>query len=155
MRYTQTTETALDSLFFMAAHAERQDFSVEEIATAQRVSVSYLAKIFQQLAKAGLLRSHRGAKGGYSLGRPPAEITLLDVTAVCEGTSPLYDCNAESKSCSLGPKCLIVSTFREAERQMQGVLQKVSLQDLVSRTRVNMGAAEWIGVEAGQAAPGK
>lgn len=46
VRYTQSTEWALDSLFFIAAHGDRQDFSVEEIAKAQQVSPSYLAKIF-------------------------------------------------------------------------------------------------------------
>ncbi|MCZ7645541.1 MAG: Rrf2 family transcriptional regulator [Planctomycetota bacterium] len=151
MRYTQSTEWALDSLFFIAAHGDRQDFSVEEIAKAQQVSPSYLAKIFQQLTKAGILRSHRGAKGGYSLGRLPEQITLLDVATVCEGSIPLYDCNAPAKSCSLGAKCLILSTFREAERRMQETLNGVTLQDLVESMRRNMSQATWLGVEGAPA----
>src|SRR5438046_368345 len=110
----------------MAAHPEKHDFSVEEIAGAQKVSSSYLAKTFQQLVKAGLLRSHRGAKGGYFLNRRPGEITLLDIALVFEGSSPLYECNANIKCCELGPKCLILSTFHEAERRMQDVLRGVS-----------------------------
>ncbi|MBE7467411.1 MAG: Rrf2 family transcriptional regulator [Planctomycetes bacterium] len=146
MKYSQSTEWALDSLFYIAAHPERLDFGVEEIAQAQQVSPSYLAKIFQQLAKAGILRSHRGAKGGYSLGRPPAEITLLDVATVCEGSIPLYDCNAPAKSCSLGTKCLIVKTFREAERRMHETLAGVTLQDLVDHMRGHGEQADWLKV---------
>src|ERR1700755_2698613 len=103
MRYSQSTELAIDSLFYMAANPNVADFSVEQVATAQNVSESYLAKIFQQLVKAGLLRSHRGAKGGYALGRPPAQTTLSDIAKVFEGTSPLYECNANSKHCQMGP----------------------------------------------------
>jgi Rrf2 family protein len=147
VRYTQSTELAIDSLFYMAAHRDREDFSIEEVATAQRVSASYLAKIFQQLAKAGILRSYRGARGGYSLGRSPAEITLLDISLVCEGNSPLYDCNAGAKNCTLGPKCLIVSTFNEAERRMREVLSGVSLADLLAGYQQHRQEAEWVGVK--------
>jgi len=128
-------------MFYMAAHPVWTDFSVEQVAQAQHVSVSYLAKIFQQLVKAGLLRSHRGSKGGYALGRTPAQITLRDVAAVFEGSSPLYECNANSKLCHAGPKCLILATFSEAERKMQEVLEKVSLQDVVNHSARD---ANWI-----------
>jgi Rrf2 family protein len=148
MRYVQSTELAIDSLFFMAAHPEWTDFSVEQTAQAQGVSPSYLAKVFQQLVRAGLLRSHRGAKGGYMLGRAPADISLLDVAVVFEGTSPLYACNAHTKRCDLGPKCMIIETFKEAEKKMHDVLRGVSIQDIVDRATPN---ATWVGPANGQA----
>lgn len=141
MKYSQSTELAIDSLFFMATRGPQNDFSVEEVAQAQHVSVSYLAKIFQQLVKAGLLRSHRGSKGGYALGRAPAQITLRDISVVFEGSSPLYECNANAKRCALGPKCLILATFSEAEKKMQEVLAGVSLQDVVNHSANEAG---WI-----------
>ena len=148
MRYSQTTELAVDSLFYMAAHPERGSFSIDEIARAQHVSPSYLAKVFQQLAKAGVLRSHRGARGGYSLGRAPAQITLWDIASVCEGTSPLYGCNAAAKNCGLGPKCLIVKTFNEAGRKMREVLEGVSLQDLMANLEQAAEQPRWVMTEA-------
>ena len=141
MKYSQSTELAIDSLFFMAAHPELTDFSVEKVAQAQHVSPSYLAKVFQHLVKAGLLRSHRGSKGGYMLGRAPAQITLRDIAAVFEGRSPLYECNANAKRCQLGPKCLILATFSEAERKMHEVLAGVTLQDVVNHSAQESG---WI-----------
>ncbi len=146
MKYSQSTELALDSLFYMAAHDGRRDFSCDEIAQAQNVSPSYLAKIFQQLSKAGVLKSHRGARGGYSLGRLPTEITLLDVALVFEGASPLYDCDAFSKNCSLGAKCLIVHTFNEAEVAMHNVLKGVTLADLMASLVNNSTQAAWVGL---------
>ena len=144
MRYSQSTELAIDSVFYMAAHPEINDFSVEQIANAQGVSVSYLAKVFQHLVKAGLLRSHRGAKGGYALSRSPTQISLRDIAAVFEGSVPLYDCNASAKNCSLGAKCLIIATFNEAEQKMYEVLARVTLQELVNRT---LAQTSWIGRE--------
>jgi Rrf2 family protein len=140
MRYSQSTELAIDSLFYMAANPTVADFSVEQVASAQHVSASYLAKIFQQLVKAGLLRSHRGAKGGYMLGRVPNLITLRDIAVVFEGSMPMYECNANAKMCRLGPKCLILATFSEAERKMHEVLSKVTLQDVVNH---NANEAQW------------
>jgi Rrf2 family protein len=147
MRYSQSTELALDSLFYMAMHPEKADFAVEDVAQAQHVSSSYLAKVFQQLVKAGLLRSHRGAKGGYALARPLAQITLRDIVVVFEGSSPLYDCNAPAKPCGLGAKCLIKAAFSEAERRMHEVLQQVSLQDLVAQSGAH---ASWLVGAAGK-----
>jgi Rrf2 family protein len=151
MKYSQSTELAIDSLFFMAAHGELTDFSVEQVALAQHVSESYLAKIFQQLVKAGLLRSHRGSRGGYTLGRLPSEITLRDISVVFEGSSSMYECNAVSKRCKLGAKCLIVSTFSEAEKKMNEVLAKVSLQDIVDHSAND---AQWITAKADGNGPG-
>ncbi|MCY3018836.1 MAG: Rrf2 family transcriptional regulator [Planctomycetota bacterium] len=133
MRYSQSTELAIDSLLYMAARPEASDFSVEQVAAAQEVSASYLAKVFQQLVKAGVLRSHRGSKGGYALGRPLSLITLRDIAVVFEGSSPLYECDGYARTCSLGPKCLVKATFDEAERKMHEVLAKVSLQDVVAQ----------------------
>jgi Rrf2 family protein len=148
MRYSKTTELALDSLFYMAAHPERSDFFVDELAQAQNVSNTYLAKIFQQLAKSGLLRSHRGSKGGYTLGRDPEAITLLDVAQVFEGASPIFDCDASNRNCALGPRCLIMSTFKEAERRMFETLKSVNLKDLCANLRVQSSRAEWVNVES-------
>ncbi len=147
MRYSQSTELAIDSLFYMAANSQLADFSVDDVAAAQHVSASYLAKIFQQLVKAGLLRSHRGSKGGYALGRAPSLISLRDVAVVFEGASPMYECNPTAKMCMLGPKCLITATFSEAERKMQEVLSKVTLQDIVNHAA---GEAKWTASQVAQ-----
>ena len=144
MRYSQSTELAVDSLLFMAAHPEKEIFFVQDVARAERVSSSYLAKIFGQLSKAGLLRSNRGSKGGYTLARPTKETTLLDIAIVFEGASPLFECHAHQRECQLEPKCLVLSTFREAERQMHEVLRRVTLADLVGMLLANKGQAEWL-----------
>lgn len=149
MKYAQSTELAVDSLLFMAANPERQEFSADELAKAQHLSASYLAKVLQQLARAGLLRSQRGPRGGYALARPPHEITLLDIARIFEGRAPLYSCNAQAKLCGLGSRCLILSTFQEAEEQMHAVLRGVTLADLLLRLRKHATEAAWVNALAG------
>ncbi|MGD0090200.1 MAG: Rrf2 family transcriptional regulator, partial [Planctomycetota bacterium] len=85
----------------------------------------------------------------YALGRPMTQITLRDIVAVFEGSSPLYDCNAPAKPCGLGAKCLIRSAFAEAERRMHEVLQQVSLQDIVAQSGAH---AAWLTPESRTAA---
>jgi Rrf2 family transcriptional regulator, iron-sulfur cluster assembly transcription factor len=145
VKYTQSTELAVDSLLFMAAHSERQEFSVDEVARAQSISGAYLSKVFQQLVRAGILRSHRGAKGGYALARSPREITLLDAALVFEGSAPIYTCRAESKLCQLGSRCLVMSTFRKAEEQLHEALRDVTLQDLLDQLRAHSQGASCLG----------
>jgi Rrf2 family protein len=143
MRFSQSTELAADSLLFMAAHPEKPGFSVEELAAAQHVSGSYLAKVFQQLVKASLLNSQRGARGGYSLARPPERITLLDIARVFEGSAPMYRCQAPARLCRLGSHCLILDAFREAEARLNEVLEGVTLADLLTRLKANSELAPW------------
>jgi len=146
MKFSQSTESAIDSLLYMAAHPEVKDFYVEDVARVQHISASYLSKVFQQLVKAGVMRSHRGSKGGYALAKEPKEITLLDIAQVIEGTSPMYECNAGMKSCTLTTRCLILSTFRDAEKAMQDVLRKVTLASLLENMKGHAHEASWVGL---------
>ncbi len=144
MRYSQTTELAIHSLLYMAAHRERRPFSVEEVAEAQSVSPTYLAKVFQSLAKAALLRSNRGAKGGYDLGKEPSDISLLDIANIFEGSSPLYICRKDEKGCEAGPQCLVHHKFQEAERLMNETLGSVTLEQILNGMEPVRDKARWL-----------
>lgn len=82
---TKTTINAIQALMYIAQHPGEGPVPPLEIAKRLKASPTYLGKIHTQLAKANLLRTHRGAHGGVTLGRPPAEITLLDVVEACQG----------------------------------------------------------------------
>jgi Rrf2 family protein len=147
MRIAQTTALAIDSLLYMAAHNGRDEFAVEEIAQAQQASPAYLAKVFQRLAKSDLLRSRRGAKGGYSLARPPAQITLLDIAQVFEGAAPMYGCRARARACGAACPCLVPKTFREVEEKFNEILRGVSLEDMAGALREHC-PQSWCGAGA-------
>jgi len=147
MRYSQSTELAIDGLLLLAVHQDERELNVESIARALSVSPSYMAKVLQQLVKAGLLLSHRGPHGGYHLARPPAGITLLDIACVFDGASPLYSCGALGKRCRLGPRCLVVRAFRRAETNMQQALRDVTLAKMMAKFTRQARQAEWLGPE--------
>ncbi|NPB08728.1 MAG: Rrf2 family transcriptional regulator [Thermodesulfobacteria bacterium] len=101
---------------------------VKEIAKRLRASEAHLAKVLQNLARAGLLKAVRGPKGGYELARPPEEITLLEIFEVVHG--PLED-----------QRCLFKEPLCSGERCILGdLLQKVNqaVKDHFSQTNLDM-----------------
>lgn len=76
--FSQTTEYALRTVVWVASQ-QGAPRTTQQIAEATRVPVGYLAKVLQMLGRAQLLNSQRGIKGGFTLARPPDEISALDV----------------------------------------------------------------------------
>lgn len=75
---SSTAEYALRAVVHLGTHPETPA-AAQQIAEATRVPAGYLSKVLHDLAKAGIVNSARGPKGGYSLARPPSEISILDV----------------------------------------------------------------------------
>jgi len=82
---TKTSINAIQALMYIAQRPGEAPVSPLEIAKRLGASPTYLGKIHTLLAKADLLKTHRGARGGVTLGRSPAEITLLDIAEACQG----------------------------------------------------------------------
>ena len=80
MQLTRSGEYGLKGLVFLAKQPPRRFSLVSEVSRQQKIPEKFLAKIFQRLSKAGLLRSARGSNGGFALGRPAKEITIRNVT---------------------------------------------------------------------------
>jgi Rrf2 family protein len=100
---------------------------IPEIAKAQKVSASFLAKIFQVLAKAGLVESQRGAAGGVNLAREPREISLRHIVEAVEGPVAINRCLRAKNPCENTRTCPLASVWREAQEKMLEVLEKVTL----------------------------
>lgn len=82
---TQTTETAIKALLFIAIEKEKQPISISVIAKKLKCSPTYLSKTMGHLAKAGVISVQHGSKGGMSIQRPYDQITLLEVVQACQG----------------------------------------------------------------------
>ena len=95
------------------------------------MSEAFLAKIFQMLAQAGVVKSHRGVKGGFSLGRPAAEITLREIVEICEGGIALNHCLRNVDPCQDAETCAVAKVWREAQDALSGALDKTTLADVV------------------------
>jgi Rrf2 family nitric oxide-sensitive transcriptional repressor len=132
LHFSQSTDMALHGLWALARAEGQRFLFLSEIARAQKVSESYLSKVFQKLTRAGLVHAVRGKRGGYALARVPEAITIGDVVRAMEPEQPMYQCLARTRCCEALENCLLLQVFAEAERQMYAVLDGVSLADLMA-----------------------
>jgi Rrf2 family protein len=142
MKLTTKTRYGVRALFDMAYHAGTLPVQVKDISRRQEISPRYLEQIFQVLKKAGLLHSKRGPQGGYSLARPPAEITLLDIITATEGRIALLDCseeggekNGKSSACERMNHCVTQTLWAEAGQHLEAYFASVTLKDICDKAR--------------------
>jgi Rrf2 family protein len=120
-------------MLYMARQPLGQVCLVSQVAAAEQLPESYLAKIFQDLARNRLLISHRGAKGGFSLVNDPKQITLLQVIEAVEGPLAIAPCLDVREGCERVGLCQIYDALDAAQAQMTTVLKNTSLADLVDK----------------------
>ena len=131
LQITRQTEYAIRGLQELARRESEAPVQLKSIAGACEVSEAFLAKIFQMLAQSGIVKSHRGVKGGFSLGRPASEITLREVVEVCEGGIVLNHCLRSVDPCHNAENCYISKVWREAQDALTGALEKTHLSDVI------------------------
>jgi Rrf2 family protein len=100
---------------------------LREISEAEEIPAPFLASIFQRLVLAGLLRSARGPTGGYSLSRPPSEITLYDIRKAVDGIADLEGCGVGLGRCSDDMPCPLHDTWKPVRTHIRDYLQKTDL----------------------------
>ena len=146
MQFSTSIEYAVHSLIYMAAgrpstsgRASRSrrlaaggqpgPFLVGDIARAIGAPESYLRKVLQQLARGGLLGSHRGVRGGFSLAREARLISLRDVVEAVDGSLPSWCCVKEKRRCAEAP-CPVSSAFEQARLRMAESLEQTTIGSL-------------------------
>ena len=135
MKLTRGGEYGIRGVLYLAQQSEGRVSMLSAIAKVQDVPPRFLAKIFQALAKAGLVKSHRGAKGGFSLAKPAAEITIKDVIEAIEGPLHLNICLMAEGECSREKICPAHAVWEEAQEKMMSVLTKANFADLATKER--------------------
>jgi Rrf2 family protein len=110
----------------------KQTVILKNIAKEEDVSIRYLEQIIIPLKLAKLVKSIRGAGGGYSLARPPEKTKVSDILQVLEGTCCLVDCVEDSKYCDRIPNCAAHDLWKEASYLLKDYFSKMSLQDLIA-----------------------
>ena len=135
MKLTRGGEYGIRGVLYLAQQDNGKVNMLSAIAKAQDVPPRFLAKIFQALAKAGIVRSYRGAKGGFSLGRAAGEITIKDVIEAIEGPIYLNVCLVGPGECTRDKICPMHRVWEEAQDKMMGVLGRTNFSDLVKAER--------------------
>lgn len=131
MRLTRAGEYAVRCVIYLAISGRDVLVSRKEIAEKAHIPAQFLAKIAQELAKAGLIDIRQGVRGGFILIKDPSEITLLDVVETMIGEIYLNDCVCRPGSCQASPTCSVHRVWEAARDQLRNTLNSVTFASLI------------------------
>ena len=133
MRLTTHTDYALRTLMYLATIGARS--TAAHVADIYGVSQHHMAKVVNQLARLGYVRSIRGIGGGIELAKQPEEILLGEVVEAFEGNMHLLDCVVTDDVCAIQSFCKLKGVLAEAERVQLEYLNSVTLADVAPTKR--------------------
>lgn len=148
MRITTQAEYGLICALHLARRIHDGPVTGREIAAQERLPGDYVEQIMLKLRRSGIVRSTRGAHGGYTLARPADEISVHDVISAAEHSTFEVHCTShpvEEARCSSAHDCSIRPVWLLLQRQIDDVLQGVRLSDLLlqeSQVRERVGLSE-------------
>lgn len=131
MQFTKAEEYGILGVIYLAEKKHREVTPLSEISEAKEIPEKFLAKIFQSLSRSGLVRSHRGVRGGFTLARFPEEITIKEVLEAIQGPYHLLKCVKQSELCDPDKFCALRELLTIAENRLVQVFEEHSLADLV------------------------
>ena len=132
LRLSKKADYALLAMRHLAAQADRDAVSAREVAEAYDIPAELLAKVLQQLARAGLLGSHHGIRGGYALARPAKEMTVADVIQAIDGPLNVTACSETDHSCDQYSKCNIRDPLWKIKDRIVAALAATSVAELAA-----------------------
>lgn len=133
MQITRAGEYGVLGMLALARRPAGDVAMLDVVAREEDVPVTFLGKIFQSLAKAGLVRSARGSGGGFSLARSASEITVLEIIEAIEGPIAIQRCLDEDVGCEHASGCALCGLFSEAQDRVREVFGRMSLAELGCR----------------------
>ena len=135
MKLSTKGRYATRALLDLALHFGEGPILVKDISRRQEFSDRYLEQILTRLKAAGLVRVVRGARGGFFLARQPSEITVIEIIRIMEGSTAPVECIDHADYCSRSEHCVTREVWTELKSAIDGVLESITLQNLVERQR--------------------
>jgi Rrf2 family protein len=114
-------------------HHTNGPVSLRELADRQGLSMKYMEQIVPLLKASGLIRSARGAQGGYVLARDPTQISLHDIVHALVGSWSLVDCLDDDRLCDRAHECVTFEIWRDIQTAIYGVLDSTTLAEMIER----------------------
>jgi Rrf2 family protein len=117
----------------LALHFGEGPVLLKDIAERQAISEKYLWQLINPLKSMGLIKSIRGARGGYMLAREPAEINLREILRILEGSLCLVDCVDDPAACDRSESCITREIWSETSKNISQSLESMTLGKMVER----------------------
>ena len=157
MKMSQGIEWSIHCCALLALLPPKRTLRIEKIAQFYDLPVPYLRKHFQDLSRAGILKTTSGPKGGYRLAREAKEVNLLHIYEAIEGPEHAFRCNEirQNGPNTCGQKvypaaCNIATSMWKAEEAFRRELEKISLEDIVKTAALQISperrqkSAQWL-----------
>jgi Rrf2 family protein len=132
LQISRKIDYGLRAMIHLAGVPVGQISSLPELATTLHIPREFLAKILKVLAAKGMVRSSRGAHGGYQLARPPREISFLEVIEAVEGPVQLNVCLDHKDRCDVSAGCTMYHVWKSGQDRMLEVYRNTSLAELAA-----------------------
>ena len=130
IRLSRLTDYGIVLMSHLAGFGDGEPHNAREIAAEAGLPQPVVGKLLKALAREGLLESHRGARGGYSLARRPEEISTAEMITALEGPIGLTECTVHPGECAQEPSCHVREPWQRINEVVRGALSDVSLADL-------------------------
>lgn len=138
MKLSTKGRYGLRALIDLAKYSEEAPVSISSICTRQGISEGYLEQLMARMKKAGLVRSIRGAAGGYVLARPAEEISVGDVLRALEGKLEPAECAAldSEKGCKASANCVTKYVWQKINDSINHTVDEIRLDELVKESKI-------------------
>ncbi|MBQ7541162.1 MAG: Rrf2 family transcriptional regulator [Clostridia bacterium] len=134
MRISTKGRYALRMLVDLAEHRDAGFVALKDVAERQNISKKYLEQIIPMFNKRNILRTERGAQGGYMLARAPREYTVAEILELTEGSlSPVACADADPVVCERCADCPTLPIWQGLTRVIREYLEGITLQDILDR----------------------
>ena len=135
-RLSRAAEYAIRGILYLSMrYQENRVIHIDEISKAQNIPSAYLAKLFQELAKKGFIKSFKGQQGGFILTRHPSTISLLDIIEAMEGPVYLNYCLIYSGYCEREKMCPVHDVWVNAQKLLVDYLARCRFDELAEAAR--------------------
>lgn len=137
MKLSTKGRYGLRALIDLAQYSEQEPVSISSIAARQDISERYLEQLMAMLKRAGLVKSIRGAGGGYVLAREVGEISVGDVLRALEGNLEPVDCAAfhAGESCEAADSCVTKYVWKKINESINQTVDEMKLDQLVKESK--------------------
>jgi Rrf2 family protein len=132
LRLSKKADYALIAMKHLALLTDRGSSSAREIAGLYDVPIELMAKVLQRLVQKGLLESHQGTRGGYTLARLPSQISVADVIQAIEGPVTVTACTTEEGQCEQFSKCNVRDPLFRVRERILAALAECTIAELAS-----------------------
>ena len=130
MKLSTKGRYGIKAMVDLALHYGMEPVSIKSISKRQNISEYYLEQLFSNLRKANLIKSVRGAQGGYSLEKTPSETSIFEIMEILEGPIVISEC-IELGNCSNTDCCATRLLWVKIKDSIDCVMKSTSLQDMV------------------------